>query len=311
MGMRSNMFLVEPTVIDHAYIDTMGRVVGGSFNPDFIIGGEVDPVEKVVVDFSTVKKKIKALIDDRENGFDHKLWIIKNCSNARYELSDDGQRIRIATPYVDLSLPRNAVKILELATCYTDSEIGAEFSSYLRKELNQAYKGVNVSVSVVNKARPQLMGRDMDGRPLFATAHAMFTYVHGLKDSTSWGCQNNSHGHLSFVQVFAQESSAAHLKLQGVASRIANYLDGTVFINRANLVSTHPHLHEIEYTTERGLFKAKYDDQSIRVVILDTETTIEYLVEFVLSVFRTELEKAGVHALYVSEGLSKGAMVIL
>ena len=67
------MFFSQPTVIDHAYIDQEGRVVGGSFNPDFLVTGEIDPKEKVVIDFGTGKKQIKALIDHKEFGYDHKL----------------------------------------------------------------------------------------------------------------------------------------------------------------------------------------------------------------------------------------------
>ena len=56
---NSIRFLTHVSCVDHAYIDNNGCVVGGSFHPNFIIGGTPDPVEKVVVDFSTVKKDVK------------------------------------------------------------------------------------------------------------------------------------------------------------------------------------------------------------------------------------------------------------
>ena len=79
--MRSTMFLSDVTVLDHAYIDDSGFIVGGSFHPCFNVSGEIDGTEQVVVDFSAIKKQIKALIDSKETGYDHKLWIIEGFSN--------------------------------------------------------------------------------------------------------------------------------------------------------------------------------------------------------------------------------------
>lgn len=72
----SSIVFCQPTVIDHAYIDRFGRVIGGSFNPDFVATGDLRDGEEVVADFSFGKKLIKDLIDSKSVGYDHKLWIM-------------------------------------------------------------------------------------------------------------------------------------------------------------------------------------------------------------------------------------------
>ena len=316
--MRSSMFLVQPTVIDHAYIDDKGRVAGGSFNPNFVISGEVDEKEKVVVDFSSVKKKLKSIIDDRETGFDHKLWVLRNWSN--FEISElDEHTYSITTPAVRLITPRNAVKVLDLADSYCPAEIGVELMLHLQGALRQSYPGVNIDVEVHNESRMQLMHmapRMVEGQVWCAD---MFTYVHGLKDSTSWGCQNCNHGHLSFVQLFYTIDEnlrfVGHQDPRELAREISEYLDGSIFIYEANLVRAQEgnvsSYISIEYTAERGTFKAEYDPTKLKVRVLPTETTVEYLVEHVLEVFGDRLREAGVTRIYLSEGLSKGAMAKL
>ena len=110
----AELFLSDLTVVDHAYIDDSGNVVGGSFNPTFYVAGNVDPVEQVVVDFSTIKKDIKNIIDSRLIGFDHKLWVIDGYSNVNtlswnsLSHDTDATQVEIETPTTKLSIPESA-----------------------------------------------------------------------------------------------------------------------------------------------------------------------------------------------------------
>lgn len=110
MSNAATMFLSNLTILDHAILDERGNVVGGSFNPSFFVAGEIDPIEQVVVDFSTVKKEIKNIIDDRETGFDHKLWWIQGVSKGT--TSTVNNRIIINTPTTMLDMPANAVRFI-------------------------------------------------------------------------------------------------------------------------------------------------------------------------------------------------------
>jgi len=291
----ATMHLNHLTVLDHGYIGNDGMVYGGSFHPSFLIEGDVDPVEKVVVDFSTVKKMIKAHIDDNQTGFDHKLWIMTGYSNCDYSITDD--TIHIESEFVILDLPLNAVKIFDCPS-HSTYDVGQALEEYVEVQMQETHPGIRAVC--YNSTTPHVINDDLV---------SMFTYVHGLKDSTSWGCQNNSHGHLSFVQVIGSPISSNAEELAKVEQAIALDLDETVFINIENIVYESSDTVTIEYTTEeRGTFKAQYNlSTGIKTVVLDTETTIEYLIEYVADVYADELASCGATAIMVSEGLPKGA----
>lgn len=291
---KATMHLNHVTVLDHAYVGRDGMIHGGSFHPSFLVEGDVDPVEKVVIDFSTVKKMVKAHIDDNEIGFDHKLWILDGHSNCEYLIEDD--RIEVFSHRFKVNLPRNAVKIFHCDS-YSTYQIGRALEAYVEAMMQATHPGIRITC--YNSTTPHVIN-DADV--------SMFTYVHGLKDSTSWGCQNNSHGHLSFVQVISDAISSNADELKAIEQRIANQLDGTIFINKENITENNGEWLTIEYETEaRGKFLAMYQITATRMIILDTETTIEYLIEYVAERFKNELALCGAAAIMVSEGLAKGA----
>ena len=148
---RSTMFLNDLTVVDHAYIDDNGCIVGGSFNPCFEVSGTPDAVEKVVVDFSTIKHDLKEMIDRHnfvfsKNGFDHKVWIIEGYSNVsmiRMEGNSTYSTVTITTPAMALTVPGDAVKMIpqvermtpfftSMKPHYSAEYIGAAFEEYLQ-----------------------------------------------------------------------------------------------------------------------------------------------------------------------------------
>jgi hypothetical protein len=297
--MKSNIFLSQISVVDHGYINYKGQVIGGSFNPGFIITGTIDESEKVVVDFSTIKKDIKGLIDIHisdiyENGFDHKIWFIEGYSQGSYAEIDNTYCI-IETDACTLKLPLDAVKIIRiiegLAPEYTIKYIEKAFECYLTKGLSIKYPMIGVEVECINTIETHRINQQQ--------VYFLFTYSHGLKDSTSYGCQNIAHGHLSFIQSSNANAQPDHIsKMQIVASE----LGGAVFVNKSNIVFQDNSIIALEYTTERGVFNAQYKKSENKLIILDTETTIEYLAEYVKT-------KYNVGGFYISEGLSKGCIV--
>ena len=292
----AEMFLSELTIVDHAYIDNNGMIVGGSFNPTFYISGNVDETEHVVVDFSTIKKDIKSIIDDKKIGFDHKLWVIDGYSHYfSKEVSADN--VIIETPTTLINMPITAIKEFECPH-YGTNAIGDEFAKLIESELRKKY-GESIKVTCVNTVTPHI--------PIRAgTNVSYFSYVHGLKDSTSWGCQNISHGHLSFIQFDTKDTDAFALQEQ-----IAFELDNTIFINEKNIITDTYDILTIGYTTERGYFNVTYDKTEYKLTVLPTETTIEHLVDYVYNKYNSELAKYNIKTIFVSEGLSKGAMLRL
>lgn len=292
---KSTMFLSDLTVVDHAYIDDRGNVVGGSFNPSFFVSGEVDPVEQVVVDFSAVKKQIKSIIDNKEFGFDHKLWFIVGYSAGTTSIS--GNTMEITTPTTRLVMPTNAVKIFAGSGYHTD-RIGVEMGRLVESVLCSMHPGINIMVKCVNNINCHV--------PTDVNTTTLFRYAHGLKESTSWGCKNIAHGHLSYIQLLPDSPSA-----RGLANWIAADLDDTIFIYNDNIVEGNAGYTTIEYTTERGYFRGEYKNDAYKLVVLLTETTVEHLVEYVVAKYSDHFTANGVDTVLVSEGLSKGACITL
>lgn len=291
---KSSIYLADVSVVDHGYIDNNGKIKGGSFNPGFIITGEIDDVEQVVIDFSTVKKSVKHLIDQHmwdpiNNGFDHKIWWIEGYSNGTLEFNEDLNQYIITTPALTANIPTDTLKIITkikgLNPTYSIEYTGKAFEQYLNIELDKIYPNVNVSVQCFNNINVHVIDKNI---PL-----EYFTYSHGLKDSTSYGCQNILHGHLSYIQHTDEE----------LIQRIANDLDGAVFINKSNIVFEDDFELTIMYNTpQRGHFSATYKKDSNKIIILDTETTIEWIAFWLTNTYQ-------INDFYVSEGLSKGTFV--
>lgn len=312
---QATMFLCDVSVVDHAYIDNRGLVIGGSFHPSFLVSGNIDPEEKVVVDFSTIKKQLKKEIDDDAVGFDHKCWIIEGYSDivsmaidgkevtfAELNAPDDGngiywdETINIITSACSFVAPRSAFKFIQtqhmVNPVYSTEHAGQFMEEYLNKYFNQY--GITVKCKNSERVHHYRTG----------VAMSTFRYTHGLKDSTSWGCQNLAHGHYSFIELnayFEEEED------QSLTQSIADHLDNAVFINRENIVNECDKFIEIEYTSERGHFWAQYCKGANKIIVLDTETTVEYLIEYVATEFKEDLNRLCISELFVSEGLSKGA----
>jgi len=308
---RSTLFLNNISVVDHAYIDDQGRVCGGSFNPNFIVSGTPDPTEKVVVDFSTIKKDIKHSIDKHienvyANGFDHKLWVIEGFSTVT-KMVLDGDVVYMETPVMKLTLPRNAVKLITKLRGLTPSHkldyIATAFASHVYHDLEATYPNIQIEVQCINTVDEHIT----HPYPTFP-----FHYVHGLKDSTSYGCQNIAHGHRSFIQI----DSDYHVA-QTLLGKIAYDLDNTVFVREEN-VAAHTigdNWITIEYVTGRGEFVMSLDTDAHKVVVLPTETTVEFLASYIKLKYGHELSMIAdpsglerVTQIFVSEGLSKGAV---
>lgn len=317
--MSSSIFFNEPTVIDHSYIDEIGRIVGGSVNPSFTVTGAVSSDENVVLDFSSGKKRIKDAIDDNDNGFDHKCWIVRGISQIRSitvtdqtddltmlswswltSAADGDVKLTVTTPQITIVAPKNAFRFVansqdgnSIYSSNIHTAITKEMTEWLNSELPEFTFDVEMRIAPV---------------PSTIQEHQLFRYVHGLKRSSSWGCQNIAHGHLSYIDV---EAPNADLKNQILMS-IAKDLDNTIFINSENLTQNE-HFTTIEYESQvRGTFMMWLNRMTQhKYVVLETETTIEHIIEYVAAKYSTQLQLISATKLYVSEGLSKGAVLEL
>jgi 6-pyruvoyl-tetrahydropterin synthase len=310
---KSTIALNNISVVDHAYIDDVGRIRGGSFNPNFVISGTPDPIEKVVVDFSTIKKDVKKSIDAHisnmyTNGFDHKVWIIKGFSKLVSVDVTEQDTVCITTPVMKLTVPYNAVRVISeiegRIPAHSLSYIGTAFAQHVYNDLVKIYPDINLDVQCVNT---------VDEHVAFPTKTRPFHYVHGLKDSTSYGCQNIAHGHRSFIQLDVDD----HLTYYNLMT-VASQLDDTIFVRQDNVLEQLDDSITIGYATDqRGTFTMMLDTNVHKVVVLPTETTVEFLAAYIKGVFGSKfvcVNRQGdptATKMFVSEGLSKGSLETL
>lgn len=287
------------TTIDYATIDHLGRLVGGSMSPAFEIRGEVDTDEQVVIDFSTCKKQIKSIIDDKVLGIDHKLvigpWTDKNIS-----VVSDGKDVNLKTKDWDIVLPANAIHFAgnmpTVGSVYDNLAFAEVVSKLVNTELVKTHPSVTVDV---------FCNQTIQRIDYSVTHAAPFRYVHGLKSSTSWGCQNIAHGHYSYVTINAEDEVDGNL----LAQKIASDLNDTVFVYDKNIINHwDSRLIQFGYKTERGEFKMTQTSFNPKIMILPVETTVENLAEQIWTLYAKELKDVGTYELIVSEGLSKGAI---
>lgn len=302
---RSTMFLNDVTAIDLAYLTEDGRVLGRSVRPQITVTGVIDPEEKVVVDFSTVKKFLKAKIDDKETGYDHKLCIPLNAAH-HCVLAPGTVHYIIQTPSCDLTVPANAVR------CFTEAaaieRMDVELEAYLHECLREEYGDAFHSVQVTLNADMQVVHHPERSRT------GLFNYVHGLKSSTSWGCQNIAHGHSSFFQFLGTGPNRIldAEQEEAIISQIETELQDAVFVFAENLSSpAGADSVQLSYTTSRGQFDAFFSLEENNVFVLDTETTIEFLASFFAERYGQTVRDLGYRYIVVSEGLNKGAQIDL
>lgn len=298
----STLFLNKITVIDHALIDQSGLIKGGSYNLSVKVSGEVKGEEQVVVDFSKLKSSIKKLIDDNERGYDHKLWFIRGYSDGDVVISSEGG-VSIKTPSCEMNIPENALKVFYSEYSWESliQTVEIEFENYLTYFLNELYPNINIKVSVSLDEDCYVPNDSVDT--------VEFRYIHGLKNSSSWGCQNIGHGHLSFIAFEYNDSQSIKgfdwdtlLELEDVFTDLHN-----VFIFDENIISSDPEYTTISYTTERGTFSASYKNSCYNIIVMNKETTIENILDWFVEQYSGKLSLLDVQNVYISEGLQKGS----
>jgi len=275
--MNASIWFRNFTAMDYGYINENGLIHGNSLHVSALVTGNITNEESVVIDFSKGKKMMKDIIDNLENGLDHKLLIFKD-SNCKVEI-DNCNIFTLSTPFIFLSVPSNSI---HKCKCCKD-ELNQYMSNLLTSKMNEAGFDITIKIEL-----------SKDGFDKFGS---YFSYIHGLKNSSSLGCTNNSHGHRSFVEVYGD------LALQ---DEIANYLNDKIMIYKDNVKETNYEHIIITYECIRGKYSSIYYKPH-NWIIYDTETTIEYMIKHIAEVFKYKLKGK---TLRISEGLQKGAELV-
>lgn len=308
--MQSSIYLNNITCIDHAFYKN-NLIIGGSYLASFLVFGNIDDKEQVVIDFSTVKNDIKSIIDDRELGVDHKFWIFSQDWNISTHKDAAGSSIMcLKNKHLSATLPSNCVYIIPefLQNFDLTTSLATAMLEYLvYTELLKKYPDISLSVKCILSENPNILQL-----PNKLKHTSMFRYSHGLKNSTSWACTNPLHGHLSSISLYYKESISSYdeLSICRVLDDFVECFDNSVFIFKENLVDR----RKLEYTSEvRGSFSVSYLNDNQKVYVLSQETTIENLMVQLLNRCGGlgYLKSIGVTDVTISEGLQKGSYLDL
>lgn len=300
----ATMFFDNVTDLDCAVLSGQD-ILGRSYRVQAEVTGPVETEEQVVIDFSACKKEMKRLIDDVEVGFDHKFiactaddvdgaFAKKPNGEERSYISTDSFSA-IGDPAMFQLIESGANKGIETSLRIAIEEL---LSVGLAKLVDLDIGKIDVAVTLV---------------PCLSITAGQFrlpfNYVHGLKNSTSFGCQNIIHGHSSFIEAFDTNGFPVSLTKLIELFDIpfdANYIVTT----KDNLVDSDDGTTRIEYVSKsRGTFKLETTQDTW---VLDyPDTTVENLATHIAIRSLSSLRAAGIAKIRVSEGLSKGAVVDL
>lgn len=309
------MYYGEITVVDGATINRDGWLVGQSVNPSAKITGTLLNGEQVIADFSSAKKHIKEIIDDKETGLDHKLWVFSD-SNCKALAGKTKDHLNVVSPLVDMQVPNNGVVFMRRpAGDFSDiskvvcKHLSVKVTSELKRRWPDKYQGLG---KVEFFDGNHLSIPDFDVSVLDVRPKKTFRYTHGLAKSTSWGCQLIAHGHLSYVSVFDKN----RLRLTEWEDKIAFLLDGTYIVSNEHIIDTPDSTETVSIaynSMSRGSMELKISQKMVAshsigdLFITQDEPTIENIVQEIAAHYGDEMKAAGVAEFMISEGSNKGA----
>lgn len=324
--------------VDHAILFPLGQMVGNSYIAMATAEGTNDNEEAVILDFSTGKKQLKAVCDDI---VDHKLWVNDKYHEIEYTNDSVTVRARGLDKQIifETMLPKDAIYVQSFV--FDVNEPFHNQKDYIEQAVRLANEDLSMKAST-----PTMKTTIAVNTKIFDNSKNkyFFRYTHGLPTSTSYGCQNICHGHLSYIELIPKEGVQEYIatryrgksELNKLFDRLGlrvynqtvamtpNYtyygqhLANIHFIcPTANVTDFVKKPDSIEYsikTNTRGymLNKIKFEEHNrfYSYIELDTLSTIENLGAF----FKAKFEQICPEVLEyfdvrISEGLSKGVII--
>ncbi|MDD3762810.1 MAG: 6-carboxytetrahydropterin synthase [Nevskiales bacterium] len=242
----SCLFVDHLTVIDCAYLDAARGLVGESWIVDLELEGDLDD-QSMVLDFSAVKKTIKATIDD---SVDHRL--LAPAAAAELQLTRDQDQLHLIFRS-DIGAIEHVSPAVAVTLVDTTEIDAASVAAHLRPLLMQRLP------ANVRRLRLTLRNEHIDG--------AYYHYVHGLKKHRG-ACQRIAHGHRSGIEIRVDgERDSALERL--IAGRWLDIYLGT----REDIVARGNGRIRFAYRAEEGHFQLALPET--HVDLLDTDSTVE------------------------------------
>lgn len=287
-----HLFVNDLTVIDFSYLDTLRGIVGESWIVDVALIGQLND-QNMVLDFGVVKSQIKRIID-RE--FDHKLHVAEDSTALIYkQMQGDNLDIVYKTDaleHIYMSAPPSAYCFLQ-AEQVNVSEVLPLIRSTIMRHMPENVKDIEITL------RPEQINQ------------AYYHYSHGLKKHDG-NCQRIVHGHRSKVTVFKNDEVSEEWQHYWQKRWEDIYIGSEEDLSPELLTEfcQRYHLNESQYvafayTATQGEFKLVCPNSIVDLI--DRDTTVECLAEFMLEVMQQHDKQSKLKVL-AYEGVSKGAI---
>lgn len=287
---KMKLFVRDLTVIDASYLDPSRGFVGESYQVDVVLDGELNE-QSMILDFSLVKKQIKALIDAE---VDHKLLVPEAASQCRvlvdamntqidYQLDDQ--------QFIQLKGPHQAYCLLA-CDMITKTVLEQHLEQFILRQLPKNITGLSIKLHAEALSTPY------------------YHYTHGLKKHDG-NCQRIAHGHRSKIDIFINDQYSP-IWVEKWAARWSDiYLASKDDVIERHHLSFQPLgsealTHCSAYLAPQGYFELSMP--ASRCEVLDNDTTVEELARFICETIKVE-EADNKVTVYAYEGIGKGAIV--
>jgi len=286
------LFVRDLTVIDSTYLDTKRGFVGESYQVDVVLDGLLNE-QSMILDFSLVKKQIKAIIDA---AVDHKLLVPSLSSHCT--VTSEEERTQVDYVLEDKSVIQ--LKSPHQAYCFLESDkisinlLETYLEQLILTKLPDNITGLSITLSSEKITTPY------------------YHYTHGLRKHDG-NCQRIAHGHRSKIDIFINGEYSEYW-VGNWAKRWADiYLASHVDLIEPSELSfiaakSDVAMHCSAYHAPQGHFELLMP--ASRCEVLHNNTTVEELAGFICETIKQQEGENSV-TVYAYEGIGKGAIVEL
>lgn len=287
------LFVKDLTVMDFSYLCPKRGMVGESWIVDVILDGDLNE-ESMVQDFGKVKKELKYLIDEY---VDHKLLVPAEHQQTTIRHDERNGQVEVSFEYsndqrIVMFCPADAYAFI-YASEIKKSSVGAYLKEVLATHLPENVDNISL-----------LLREEVITTPFYH-------YTHGLKKHDG-NCQRIAHGHRSKIDLYVESEIDQESQIYWAKRWEDIYIGSTEDIvepkhlNMAHRLDDYSAYFCFAYEASQGHFEIVIPKAATEIV--DTDSTVECLAEFILSeqIKRLPNKKLRVVAY---EGVGKGAMV--
>jgi len=286
------LFVRDLTVIDASYLDASRGFVGESYQVDIVLQGTLNE-QSMILDFSLVKKQIKAIIDAQ---VDHKLLVPHAAENCTVIF--DSQRTQVNFKLSDNSVIQ--LKCPNEAYCFLESETIniALLETYLEQVILLQLPDNILDLQV------KLRNEKIDT--------PYYHYTHGLKKHHG-NCQRIAHGHRSKIDIFINDIYNKEL-----VQDWANRWHDIYLVSRDDIVDKSDLSFILVKSDQDKLCSAYHAPQGYfellmpahRAAVLPVDTTVEELANYICAQIKARKGDDKV-TVFAYEGIGKGAIAEL